>query len=290
MFVHFQEAAFVCLQTHRFDVERTCRAGPPDAVERHLGDDLFAAGEMDLYTVAVFVGDGFDHIHLFAEAHNGALLVEMIGERVDDFRVHEWEQAAALVNDRDTHAEGSKDAGIFKTDHARAHHRQRARQMIELEQIVADEDPLSVKRDAVAFRGAGACSDDNVRGADVAPAASIHIFQTDCVGIHKRGFSRDKFDAVALELMADDIEFMLDDVVSAIQQICHRDVLLDGIRCAVEAVLTIPGKMQYRFAQGFAGDGACVDAHAADDRLAFDDCHALVEFCRLDRGALTGRS
>ena len=154
MFVHFQESALVGLQTDRFDVEGACRAGPPDAVERHLGDDLLAAGEMDLHAVAVLVGDEFNAVHLFAEAQNGALLVEMVGERVDDFRVDEGQQAAALVDDGDTHAEGGKDAGIFQSDHARAHHRQRARQMIELEQVVADKDAFAIERDAVAFGGA----------------------------------------------------------------------------------------------------------------------------------------
>src|SRR5687768_5631142 len=166
------------------------------------------------YAVTMFVGDRFDHIHLFTKSHNGTLLIKMVGERVDDFRVHEWEQAAAFINNCHAHAKRGKDAGVFKTDNARAHYCQRARQVIELEQIVADEDALSVKGDAVAFRGAGARSDDNVRCADVAPAAPIHIFQTDCVGSHKRSFGGDKLDAVALELVADDVQFMLDNMVS----------------------------------------------------------------------------
>ena len=97
---------------------------------------------------------------------------------------------------------------------------------------------------------------DHMGGADVAPAAPIHILQPDGICIHKGGFRGDQFDAVALELMADDVELMLDDMVRAIEQICHGDVLLDGIRRAVETVLAVSGKMQDRFAQGFAGDGA----------------------------------
>src|SRR5688572_18196691 len=107
------------------------------------------------HTLAMFIGDRFDHIHFFTEAHDGALLVEMVGQRVDDFRVHKWEQAAALVNDRHAHAEGGKDAGVFKADNTRTHNGKSARQVIELKQIVADENALTVKRDTVAFRGAG---------------------------------------------------------------------------------------------------------------------------------------
>src|SRR5688572_29890697 len=215
--IHFQESALICLQTRRLDIEGTCRAGPPDAVERHLSNDLFAADEVDLHAVAVFVGNGFDTVHLFSEAQDGALLVKVVGERVDDFRVDEGEQAAALVDDGHAHPKGGKDAGIFQTDHARAYNRQRARQVVELEQIVADKDPFPIKRDVVAFCGACSRGNDHVCRTDVAPAASIHILQSDSIRIDERGFPRDKFDAVALELMADNIELMLDDMVRAIK-------------------------------------------------------------------------
>src|SRR5687768_5246269 len=114
MLIDFQEAPFICDQACGFDIKRTCRARAPNAVERHLCDDLFAACKMYLYAVAMFVGDRFDHINFFTKAHYGTLLIKMIGERVYDFRVHEWEQAAAFVNDSDAHTKRSKDASIFK--------------------------------------------------------------------------------------------------------------------------------------------------------------------------------
>ncbi len=144
---------------------------------------------MDFYTLAIFIDDGFDCIHFFTKPHDGTLLIQMVSEGVDDFRIHEWEQATAFVNDRHAHAERGKDAGVFETNDACAHNCQCTWKMIELEQIVADEDALSVERDAVVFRGGRPSSDDNVLGSDVTPAACIHIFQTHGIGIYEGGFS-----------------------------------------------------------------------------------------------------
>ena len=126
----------------------------------------------------------------------------------------------------------------------------------------------------------------SVRGGHVTPTASIHILQADGIRVHEGGFCRDQFDAIALELVADNVKLVLDDMACAIQQICHRDVLLDSIRGAVQAVLAVSREMQDRLPQRFAGDGTRIDTHAAENCLALDDRDALVEFCSLDRCAL----
>src|SRR6266487_5736985 len=127
MFIDLQESSFIGLQAYGFDVERASRAGPPDAIKRHLGDDLFATEQMYFDAVSMVVSNWLDHIHFFTETHDSAFLVEMISERVDNFCVHEWEQAAALVNDRHAHAQRGKNTGIFETNHARTDNGQRAR-------------------------------------------------------------------------------------------------------------------------------------------------------------------
>ena len=45
--------------------------------------------------------------------------------------------------------------------------------------------------------------------------------------------------AIALELVARHVQLVADHVVDAEQQVGHRDVLLDGVRSAVQAVLAI---------------------------------------------------
>ena len=44
--------------------------------------------------------------------------------------------------------------------------------------------------------------------------------------------------------------------------------------------------MQHRFAKGLGGDGACVDADAADHPPLLDDGDALAHFGGLNGGAL----
>src|ERR1043165_2289616 len=62
MFAHLQEATLVRLEADCFDVKRARRACPPDAIKRHLGNDLLPATQMNLDAVSVVVGDGFNHL------------------------------------------------------------------------------------------------------------------------------------------------------------------------------------------------------------------------------------
>src|SRR5260370_31674136 len=83
---------------------------------------------------------------------------------------------------------------------------------------------------------------------------------------------------------------MPDDLVSAEEQVCNADILLDAVRIAVKLALAEPRKMQHRLAQSLAGNGAGVDADPPNDCSSLDDRHALVELGRLDGGALARRA
>ena len=76
-----------------------------------------------------------------------------------------------------------------------------------------------------------------------------------------------------------------DDVVGAEEQVVDGDVLLDGIRRAVDAADLVAGEVDDGFAEGLAGDGAGVDACAADGGAAFGDGDAFVQAAGLDGGA-----
>src|SRR5690606_2781210 len=110
------------------------------------------------------------------------------------------------------------------------------------------------------------------------------------VGVHKGRGRLDDLHPVTLQLVARHVYFVPNDLVCAEQQVGQGDVLLDGVRGAVEAALAIAREVQHGLAQRFAGDGAGVDAHAAHHRLALHDGHALVELGRLDGRPLPGRS
>ena len=109
-----------------------------------------------------------------------------------------------------------------------------------------------------------ACSDQSL-------AAAVDVVQLHGVRIVERSCCADQLHAVARQLMPDDIDLVADDLVGAEQQILDRDVLLDGVGHAVERRSRKPGQVQNGLAECLAGDGAGVDADAAEHGLALDD-------------------
>src|SRR5437879_6206597 len=71
-------------------------------------------------------------------------------------------------------------------------------------------------------------------------------------------------------------------MVGAEQQVLHRNVLFDRVRCAVQASQTIAGQMQHSLPESLARDRASVDAGASHYASAFGHCDSLAEFCGLD--------
>ena len=71
------------------------------------------------------VGQLFHALHFFVEAHGDAAVAQVIGERFDDFRIGELQQARPLFHQDDAHAERGEHAGVLDADHAAADHDQR---------------------------------------------------------------------------------------------------------------------------------------------------------------------
>ena len=110
------------------------------------------------------------------------------------------------------------------------------------------------------------------------------------VGIDERGGAEHQGDPVALHLVADDVHFGADDMLGAVKQVGHVDVVLDGVAGAIKRTLVDAGEVQDGFADGFGGDGPGVDAHAADAVGAFDDGDGFSEFSGIEGGLLAGRA
>ena len=108
--------------------------------------------------------------------------------------------------------------------------------------------------------------------------------------IDKRSFGAENFNVIAHQLVARHVHLMADHVVGAEHQVLHGDVLLDGVRRTVQATQPVARQVQGCFTQRLAGDGARVDAHAADHGFALDQCDALVQLGGLNGGALAGRA
>ena len=119
----------------------------------------------------------------------------------------------------------------------------------------------------------------------VAAALARHL---DEVGRLESGVAPDQLDAVALELVADDLPLGADHVLGHRHEVGDGDLALDPERFAEQAAAGGSGQVQGRLAQGLGGDGAGVDLRPAQDVVAFDDGHPLAELGRLDRRADRG--
>ena len=78
-------------------------------------------------------------------------------------------------------------------------------------------------------------------------------------------------DVVARELRLGDVDLGLDDVLDAEGQVGHRDLFLHPVVHAVDGLVVVAGEMQHGLAHGLGGDGAGVDADAADDLAHLDE-------------------
>ena len=238
---------------------------------------------------AVLVLDDLQPADALVEPQGNPVFPKVMAELVDDFVVDERQQPVAFVDQGHPNAESGKDAGIFAADHAGADDRQCPRQPIELQHVVTGENPLSIERDMRVAGGFRPGGDDDLLCLDRAGGGAVDVVEADGVRRDKGCRRRDQLDIIAPQLVAGDVDLVLDHPVGAKQQILHRDVLFDGIGGAVKFPRTIAAKFERRLAQGLGRDRAEIDAAPAEHGPSFDDRDFLVELGALDRRALPGR-
>jgi hypothetical protein len=85
-----------------------------------------------------------------ASAQEVAARLTQLGQEVlDQLLIHEAERTLPLVDDRHLHPERCEDGRVLASEHARAQHHQRLRQVREREQRVAVQDVLVIDRHVV---------------------------------------------------------------------------------------------------------------------------------------------
>jgi hypothetical protein len=136
--------------------------------------------------------------------------------------------------------------------------------------------------------GLGAGGDEDVlRLVDIGTLAVGHL---DVGGVLKAGHADQHLDVVARELGLGDVDLGLDDVLHAEGQVGHRDALLHPVVHAVDGLVVVAGEVQHGLAHGLGGDGAGVDAGAADDLAHLDQGDLLAQLGTVDGGALPCRA
>ena len=233
------------------------------------------------------VGHLLDALHLFVQPHGDAMVAQVVGQRLHHFGVGEFEQPRPLFHQDHAHAQDGEHAGVLDADHAAAHHDQGLGDFRHLQDLIAVDDVAAVDGDLaetaglvpVAMMMLGASKSDCPRDAGDA----------DVCGSRRPACAVDHVDAVAGELRLRDVDFGLDHVLHAEGEVRHGDLFLDPVVDAVDALVAVAGEVQHGFAHGLAGDGAGVDAGAADDLALLDDGHALAVLGALDGRPLAGR-
>ena len=108
------------------------------------------------------------------------------------------------------------------------------------------------------------------------------VFETGGAGKH--------LDVIARQLRFGHIDFRLDDVLHAEGKIGHRDLVFDAIIHAINGAVVVAGKVKHAFAKSFAGDGAGVDADAADKFALLHHGDALAQLGGRNCRSLSGRA
>ena len=72
-----------------------------------------------------------------------AAVAQVIGQRLDHFRIGEFQQPRPLLHQNHAHAERREHAGVLHADHAAAHHDQGLRNVRHLQDLIAVDDRLA---------------------------------------------------------------------------------------------------------------------------------------------------
>ncbi len=121
-------------------------------------------------------------------------------------------------------------------------------------------------------------------------ARAVRTSDRDGVRVLERRLAANKLDVVQFEILEDALAFHLDDFPFVVHEIVNGKIFLERVIDAIEAALLESGKIERRFAQRFAGDGARVDAASAHVLGALDDGDALAKIGGLRAGFFSGRA
>src|SRR5579883_1370456 len=278
-------AARVGFEAGRGEVQVVHVALTSDRVEQRVAGHTFFAGQVGNDAATRHL---FHALNFLVEAQGHAIVSQMVGERFHHFAVGEVQQAETFFDQDDAHAERGEHASVFDTDHAASDHQERSRDIGHFKDMIAVDDRAAVQRH---FRAAGRASsggdDDGVGGSGLRAAGTIHLQR---MRVNEFGRAADQLNVVARQLALDDIDLSLDHVLDAQRQVGHRDLVLNAVVYAVDILVVVAGEVKDSFAEGFAGDGAGIDADAAQNFAALDDGDALAHFGALNRRALPSRA
>src|SRR5271156_2136745 len=288
--IGFQTAARVGGDARGGEVQVAGGADAAGAGQGFVGDELLAAGQAGAHAIHAVLADQLDRRNFFTQAKRHAPFAQMVDQAFDNFRIDEIQQPRAHIYQRHSNAERREHARVFASDDAGADDCERAWELVELHHVVAGKDAVAVERGALVAGRVSAHGEHDSRGGNLSLQAARFVFEVKDVRIDEAGARGHQLDAVAQELMAQDVDLVAHDRIDADQQILERDFFLDPVRIAVDCVLTIAREVHDGFAHRLARNRADVDADTAEERLAFNHNDALAQLGALDGRMMAGGS
>ena len=134
----------------------------------------------------------------------------------------------------------------------------------------------------------GSHADDYERRFDSNLAA--RIIDVDVRGVGEARLPCQHLHVVARQLRLRHVDLGLDDVLHPEGKIRHGDLFLDPVVHPVNGLVVITREVDYGFPHGLAGNGAGVDANAADNFALFNKRDFLAALRRLNSRPLAGRT
>src|SRR5208337_2249083 len=134
-----------------------------------------------------------------------APFAQVVDEALNYFRVNEVQQSRTHIDQSHAHAQRCEHTRVLAPDHARADYGERARKLVELHDVVAGEDAASIERRAPVADCLGTDGEQDGRGADASLQSGQFVFEMENVRIDEACARGRQLDAVAQELMAQDV-------------------------------------------------------------------------------------
>ena len=276
--------AMIDREARRLQVQPVGGADPAGGEEQHVGlhrAPVRQPADRPLVGAELDGGDGG------AEAQPDIAVAQLVDELLDQLLVDEVEEAVARLDQRHRHVERREDRGVFDADDPGADDGEAARQLRQVDDLVAVEHRAAVEGHIVRPEGPRADGDEDVL-AGVGVDVAVLLGDLDGVRIEEAGLAARGLHAVAGELVLQHLDLVVERLVQARHQVGGADVLLHPVGAAVEAALAPAGEVEHGLAQRLGRDGAGVDGDPADAAALLDDQNGPADLGGLHGGAAPG--
>ncbi len=223
-------------------------------------------------------------MHLLVPVKSHAVALHRGRQFPRNFGVEKRQQLIAPIDNVDLGAKRRKRAAIFTADHARADHRERLGNPMELQDRIGIVNLPLAERKHRGLHRRRSRGDENIVAAHIDGVLRVALragergqkLDADGVGIEKRGRAKKDIGMLVMQLLDESIVKSGPDPLFVAEKVGDGHLAPHRKIDAVKVARLQPRQRQRRFAQRLAGHGARVDSRAAEFIIGIDERHLLV--------------